>query len=478
MHEPWLTLIGLRLVYERNTACERLLGNGPSCGRRVIAASRSGSTPVGSRSRSVTSARRSSRADAGPPGEARPAARARASTPTRSASRARRPSPRSASYPDLEPGHRDRRAGRRHRPRHARPATGGKLCFATLRDGTGDLQVMLSLDQLGEEALAAWKRDVDLGDHVGVEGEVITSRRGELSVLADRWAITAKCLRPLPDKHAGLTDPEARVRQRYVDLIVNAEARQMARTRSDRRAGDARLLARRGLPRGRDADAAADPRRRHRAAVHHPHQRLRHGRSTCGSRSSSTSSGWSSAASRRSSRSAATSATRAPTPRTTPSSRCSRRTRRTATTTRWRTLTQRDVSRARSWPRSGTSVVRARAASEFDLGRRSGRRSRCTTRSPRRVGEEVTAETPLEQVRKLADQHDDRTGTPEWGQGKIVLELYEQLVEHTLVQPTFVMRLPARDLPADPPAPGRPAAGREVGPDRRSAPSSAPPTPS
>src|SRR5690349_20702905 len=73
--------------------------------------------------------------------------------------------------------------------------TGGKLCFATLRDGTGDLQVMLSLDKLGEESLDAWKRDVDLGDHVGIEGEVITSRRGELSVMAERWAITAKCLR-------------------------------------------------------------------------------------------------------------------------------------------------------------------------------------------------------------------------------------------------------------------------------------------
>ena len=104
---------------------------------------------------------------------------------------------------------------------------GGKLCFATLRDGTGDLQVMLSADRLGPEALADWKHDVDLGDHVGVEGEVVTSRRGELSVLAGRFAITSKCLRPLPDKHHGLSDPEARVRQRYVDLIVRPEAREM-----------------------------------------------------------------------------------------------------------------------------------------------------------------------------------------------------------------------------------------------------------
>jgi len=109
---------------------------------------------------------------------------------------------------------------------------GGKLCFATLRDGSGDIQVMISLARVGEQELARWKRDVDLGDHVGVTGEVITSRSGELSVLADSFAITAKSLRPLPEKHAGLTDPESRVRQRYVDLIVNPQARRLAETRS------------------------------------------------------------------------------------------------------------------------------------------------------------------------------------------------------------------------------------------------------
>ncbi len=109
---------------------------------------------------------------------------------------------------------------------------GGKLCFATIRDGTGDIQVMISRDRVGEEALAAWKSDVDLGDHIGVEGEVITSRSGELSVLADSYAITSKALRPLPEKHAGLSDPEARVRQRYLDLIMNPDARRMAELRA------------------------------------------------------------------------------------------------------------------------------------------------------------------------------------------------------------------------------------------------------
>ena len=101
----------------------------------------------------------------------------------------------------------------------------GKLCFATLRDGDGtELQAMLSLDRVGAERLEDWKRLVDLGDHVGVTGEVITSRRGELSVLADEWAMTAKALRPLPVAHKPLSE-EARVRQRYVDLIVRPQAR-------------------------------------------------------------------------------------------------------------------------------------------------------------------------------------------------------------------------------------------------------------
>jgi lysyl-tRNA synthetase, class II len=109
---------------------------------------------------------------------------------------------------------------------------GGKLSFATIRDGSGDIQVMMSLDRVGSETMAAWKRDVDLGDHVGVTGEVISSRRGELSILADSFAITAKALRPLPDKHGGLVDPESRVRQRYLDLIVNPATRQMAEVRA------------------------------------------------------------------------------------------------------------------------------------------------------------------------------------------------------------------------------------------------------
>jgi lysyl-tRNA synthetase class 2 len=109
---------------------------------------------------------------------------------------------------------------------------GGKLCFATLRDGSGDLQVMVALDSVGPGVLEHWTRDIDLGDHVGVTGEVITSKRGELSVYAESFVLTSKSLRPLPDKHKGLTDPEARVRSRHVDLIIRPEAREIAYTRT------------------------------------------------------------------------------------------------------------------------------------------------------------------------------------------------------------------------------------------------------
>lgn len=110
--------------------------------------------------------------------------------------------------------------------------SGGKLCFATIREGEAEIQVMASQDRLGAESLADWTADLDIGDHLGVSGEVVVSRRGELSILADSWTITTKCLRPLPDKHRGFTDPEARVRLRYVDLIVNPDSRSMMYKRS------------------------------------------------------------------------------------------------------------------------------------------------------------------------------------------------------------------------------------------------------
>ena len=108
----------------------------------------------------------------------------------------------------------------------------GRIGFGTLRDGSGDLQVMITRDRVDQPTYDFWLHDIDLGDHVGVTGEVITTRKGELSIAVDSVQLTSKSIRPLPDKHKGLTDPEARVRARYVDLIIRPEARSIAYARS------------------------------------------------------------------------------------------------------------------------------------------------------------------------------------------------------------------------------------------------------
>ena len=113
----------------------------------------------------------------------------------------------------------------------------GKLCFATLQGGftpgedASRLQVMLSKAEVGDDALAGWKADVDLGDWVYVHGRVIRSKRGELSVLADRWEMASKALRPMPTLHHELSE-ETRVRQRYADLEVRPEAQRVLRARA------------------------------------------------------------------------------------------------------------------------------------------------------------------------------------------------------------------------------------------------------
>jgi lysyl-tRNA synthetase class 2 len=110
----------------------------------------------------------------------------------------------------------------------------GKLCFATLQAGDGSrIQVMVSLAEVGEQSLERWKELVDLGDFVQVEGEVISSKRGELSVLAATWQIASKALLPLPNLYEGteLSD-ETRVRQRYLDLITREQARTSIRARA------------------------------------------------------------------------------------------------------------------------------------------------------------------------------------------------------------------------------------------------------
>lgn len=347
-----------------------------------------------------------------------------------------------AKHPDLEPGtETGEKVGVTGRVMLIRNT--GKLCFATMRDGTGEIQIMLSLAKVGQEQLDFWKREVDLGDHVGVEGEVITSRRGELSVMADRFAITSKCLRPLPEKHAGLTDPEARVRQRYVDLIVNDEARRMARLRSatvravrDFWHEEGYLEVETPMLQPIHGGAAARPFRTHinaydmdlylRIAIELYLKRLVVGGIEKVFEVN------------RNFRNEGADSTHNP-----------EFTMLEAYGTYldyndMADLTQRMYQKA-VVAALGTTVV-VHDGVEVDLGGAQWPRVTLYGAVSDALGEEVTPHTPIEDVRKLADAR-DISWDPKWGQGKLVQELFEELVEHSLVQPTFVMDYPVETSP-------------------------------
>jgi len=122
----------------------------------------------------------------------------------------------------------------------------GKLSFLDLEDRTGRMQLLASADGLGEEAFAG-VRDVKLGDVVGVEGEAVASRRGELSLQLTGYTLLAHNQMPLPDLHHGLTDVEARYRQRYLDLLVNPESRAIFELRARIVSAARRFLDERGF---------------------------------------------------------------------------------------------------------------------------------------------------------------------------------------------------------------------------------------
>ncbi len=132
-----------------------------------------------------------------------------------------------APAPGVPPGSEVRVAGRVMRIRDH-----GGVIFVTLRDWQGETQLLLSRDVLGAPRLDDFRAQVDLGDHLGASGALTTSRSGEPSLGVEAWLITAKSLHPMPDKYRGLTDPEARVRQRYLDLATNQPARRQLAARS------------------------------------------------------------------------------------------------------------------------------------------------------------------------------------------------------------------------------------------------------
>lgn len=108
----------------------------------------------------------------------------------------------------------------------------GGVVFGLVRDWSGDIQILLDRERVGRERLAQFASDFDLGDLVSCTGTIGHSRSGALALLISDWRMNAKSLHPLPDKYRGLTDPEARVRRRYVDMEINPQARALMRARS------------------------------------------------------------------------------------------------------------------------------------------------------------------------------------------------------------------------------------------------------
>jgi lysyl-tRNA synthetase class 2 len=319
----------------------------------------------------------------------------------------------------------------------------GKLCFATLREGDGtELQAMLGLAGVGADGLARWKAEVDLGDHVFVEGEVITSRRGELSVLADRWAMASKAVRPLPVAHRGLNE-ETRVRQRYVDLIVRPQAREMVHTRAQVVRTLRSVLHERGF-----------------VEVETPMLQLQHGGATARPFVTHANALDTDLYLRiapelflkrtvvggiervfeinRNFRNEGIDSTHSP------EFAMLEAYRAYATYDDIAALTQ-DLVMESVRSVFGSDVVRHADGTEHDLG---GEWRRVTLHDAvsEAVSREVTVDTSAEELRKVAAEFDVALDDS-WGAGEIVLELFEKLVEHTLVAPTFVRDYPVETRP-------------------------------
>jgi lysyl-tRNA synthetase class 2 len=315
---------------------------------------------------------------------------------------------------------------------------GGRLGFATLRDGTGDLQVMLSEDRLGAERLAEWKRDIDLGDHVSIDGEVISSRRGELSVLADDWTLASKALRPLPEKWHGLADEETRVRQRYLDLIVNPDARRLFETRATVLASLRRTLAAHGFVEAETpilqalhGGATARPYASHMNAFDMPVYlrialELYLKRLVVGGIERVYEIG-------RNFRNEGVDTTHANDFTMLEAYQAYGDYDSMADLTQALVL---DAARA-----NGSTVVPRAGGGVLDLDT-TWRRVTVYGAVSDAVGEPVTPDTSIEELRRIAADNDVAL-RPEWSDAEIVLELLEQLVEHTLIEPTFVRDYPA-----------------------------------
>jgi lysyl-tRNA synthetase, class II len=319
----------------------------------------------------------------------------------------------------------------------------GKLCFATLREGDGtELQAMLSLAKVGADELARWKTEVDLGDHVFVEGEIITSRRGELSVLADGWVMASKAVRPLPVAHRELNE-ETRVRQRYADLIVRPQAREMVRTRATvvrtlRSVLHDRAFVEVETPmlQLQHGGATARPFMTHANALDTdlylriaPELFLK--RSVVGGIERVFEIN-------RNFRNEGIDSTHSP------EFAMLEAYQSYADYADVAALTH-DLVMASVQAVFGSTVVRHVDGSAHDLGGE-WRHVKLHEIVSEAVEQEVTVDTPAEELRKIAARFDVELDDS-WSAGEIVLELFEKLAEHTLVAPTFVRDYPVEVRP-------------------------------
>ncbi len=318
----------------------------------------------------------------------------------------------------------------------------GKLCFARLREGDGtEIQVMLSLADVGEGSLADFKSIVDIGDLLAVRGEVITSRRGELSVSVTDWRLAAKTLRPLPNEHRPLSD-EARIRLRYVDMMIRPEAREMVRTKATVLKSLRSTLDRRGYTEVEtpilqltNGGAAARPFRTHLNALDQPMLlrialELDLKRAMIGGVEKVYEIG-------RTFRNEGLDSTHA-----------AEFSMLEAYEAYGDQFTMMELTRALVLDAAravGRTVVPARDGSEIDL-EGEWRRASILDLVSDAVGEEVTVETSAEILRGYSETRGIELRS-EWGAAEIIVELYEQLVEDQLLMPTFVMDYPAAVKP-------------------------------
>ncbi|MEJ7743636.1 MAG: lysine--tRNA ligase [Nocardioidaceae bacterium] len=313
----------------------------------------------------------------------------------------------------------------------------GKLCFVRLREGDGsELQAMLSDADLGAESLSDFKALVDIGDHLCVNGEVVTSRRGELSIKAHSWQMAAKALRPLPNEHRPLSE-ESRVRLRYVDMILRPESRAIVRNkaavlRALRSTLDSRGFIEVETPvlQLTNGGAAARPFTTHLNAFDQPMLlrialELDLKRALVGGVERVYEIG-------RTFRNEGIDSTHAAEFSMLEAYEAYGDYNSMAELTRdLVTNAARAINRTKVRGRDGTEIDLEgewRHATLFELVSEA-------------VSDELTLTTPIESLRAHADKHNVEISAT-WLEGEILLELYEKLVEHTLITPTFVMDYP------------------------------------